>query len=138
MLTIRYKWVLLDEVGNPVWHPFTLREDAERYAEREGVENPTFEKIEVEVFTKEGKKPPPVFRMARCRNCPYHNKPCLTINEAYTIMEDGGKAHDGTGLCNKCDDKSRQLQKEEKEEQQASIEEMLAEIEDLKAKLGVQ
>ena len=54
---------------------------------------------------------PPIYRMALCRKCPRHCKPCLTIDEALVILEDQDRArYKGNDLCSECHKKSNASQ----------------------------
>lgn len=97
---------------------------------------------------------PPIYRMARCRDCPLKCKPCLEVDEAMVIQEDERKGLRrpwlGNGLCQECHKKSvhseranrryDEKQQEEKfedmtaEELLAQIEAMTAQIEALRSK----
>ena len=55
--------------------------------------------------------PPPIYRMARCKKCPKHCKPCLTVDEALVILEDETRAaYKGNDLCAECHKKSNAAQ----------------------------
>lgn len=80
----------------------------------------------------------PVYRMKRCRNCPYYCKPCLLLEEAEAILADSRRrTFNGDDLCQCCHRKSVASEHRAKVREQ---EDMLAEIERLQAllaKLGV-
>lgn len=61
-------------------------------------------------------KPKPIHRMAKCRKCPYHCRPCLTPKEAQAVeteraeAADRGEAWKATTVCQACHKKSNTSQ----------------------------
>ena len=61
-------------------------------------------------------KPMPIFRMARCRNCPKHCRPCLTPSEAADVQNmqeiyaKSGNGWKATTVCDACHQKSNESQ----------------------------
>ena len=56
-------------------------------------------------------RPKPIYRMARCRKCPRHCKPCLTVEEATAILDDESRrSFNGDSLCDECHKKSNESQ----------------------------
>jgi cytochrome c553 len=61
-------------------------------------------------------KPIPIFRMAKCRKCPRHCRPCLTLQEAADVQEaqrkasDNGEAWKAQTVCDACHQKSNDSQ----------------------------
>jgi len=50
---------------------------------------------------------PSIHRMARCKHCPHHCKPCLTIDEAEAIYADTSRrTFHGNDICQECHRKS--------------------------------
>lgn len=62
--------------------------------------------------------PPPIYRMARCRNCPRFCKPCLTLEEAKQVQDlrevyaANGNAWKAETICDACHRKSNRRQNE--------------------------
>lgn len=62
--------------------------------------------------------PPPIYRMARCRNCPRYCKPCLTLDEAKQVQalrveaHESGEAWKTQTICDACHRKSNRRQNE--------------------------
>ena len=61
-------------------------------------------------------KPKPLYRMARCRNCPRHGRPCLTLEEAEHVFDmqecyaQNGNGWRATTICDACHQKSNESQ----------------------------
>ena len=62
--------------------------------------------------------PPELYRMQRCRNCPLHCKPCLTLEEAKQVQVLRVEAHESKEawksdtICDACHKKSNRRQNE--------------------------
>ena len=61
-------------------------------------------------------KPIPIFRMAKCKKCPRHCRPCLTLQEAAEVQRqaleaaENGEAWKATTVCDACHQKSNDSQ----------------------------
>jgi hypothetical protein len=52
-----------------------------------------------------------IYRMSRCRKCPRHCKPCLTLEEAEIILNDEtSRSYLGNTICDACHQKSNDSQ----------------------------
>jgi hypothetical protein len=50
--------------------------------------------------------------MPKCRKCPYHCKPCLTLEEAEGILQSNGRAWEGNTICQQCHNKGNRKHNE--------------------------
>lgn len=74
--------------------------------------------VMVEEIEEETPRFPPVFRMAACRKCRFHCKPCLTLEEAKVVQDMRMEAHERSEawkeqtVCQACRLKSNHRQNE--------------------------
>jgi len=99
-----------DEQGRMV-KPFALAMDAETWIEARGKTGLWYVLTEELETEDEAKKPPKVYRMARCRHCPRYCKPCLTVDEAQVILaDDTRRQYRADDICSACHQKSNDKQ----------------------------
>ena len=95
------------------------------------------------------KKPPPIYRMPKCKMCPHKCKPCLTLDEAEEILADESRrAWNNDTLCQMCHKKSNANQNRRTyakagrefgvpETDMETLERQIAELQMKLAKMGV-
>jgi superfamily II helicase len=84
-----------------------------------------------------------LYRMAKCKNCPYKCKPCLYQDEVHAIMKANGVSWQGTGICQLCHARSvknalKTWERETKRPELVSLETQMVEFGKLLASVEIQ